>query len=74
MPPPPPHSYPLPPHLPLLTSASSLKKFPFERKFLQNEGNMKEINFEGNLKEILDEQRKVEGKCKISTKLVIFGK
>jgi hypothetical protein len=35
---------------------------------------MKEINFEGNLKEILDEQRKVEGKCKISTKLVIFGK
>jgi hypothetical protein len=48
------------------------RKFPFERKFLQNEGNLKEINFEGNVKEILEEQRKFEGKSKISQKLVIF--
>jgi hypothetical protein len=34
---------------------------------------MKEINFEGNVKEILEEQRKFEGKCKISPKLVIFN-
>jgi hypothetical protein len=40
---------------------------------LKNEGNLKEINFEGNLKEILEEQRKFEGKSKISQKLVIFN-
>jgi hypothetical protein len=32
---------------------------------LQSEGNLKEINFEGNEKEILEEERKFEGKCKI---------
>ena len=47
------------------------RKFPFERKFLQCEGNLKEINFEGNVKEILEEQRKFEGKSKISPKLII---
>ena len=40
---------------------------------MQNEGNLKEINFEGNVKEILEERRKFEGKSKISPKLVIFN-
>jgi hypothetical protein len=40
---------------------------------VKSEGNLKEINFEGNVKEILEEQRKYEGKFKISPKLVIFN-
>jgi hypothetical protein len=40
---------------------------------LQNEGNLKERNFEGNVKEILGEERKFEGNFKISPKLVIFN-
>ena len=49
-----------------------IQRFHFEGNFLlkgiflQNEGNLKEINFEGNVKEILEEQRKFEGKSKIS--------
>jgi hypothetical protein len=39
----------------------------------ENEGNLKEINFEGNVNEILEERRKFEGKSKISPKLVIFN-
>jgi hypothetical protein len=40
---------------------------------VQNEGNLKEINFEGNVNEILEERWKFEGKSKISPKLVIFN-
>ena len=33
------------------------KKFSFEKKFLQNKGNLKQINSKGNVKELLKNKR-----------------